>query len=134
MDALGLHDTRDATPIEEAVMHIGIILNHHAACHSERPAAILGDQTLSFHMLSTRSNRLANALIDRGLKPGDRVILYVGNSLALVEAIAAVWKAGGVTVPITPWIVGPGWRLWSAMASLSRFSTARIKRRMWVMP
>ena len=88
-------------------MHIGTILHHHAARHPERPAVIFGDQTLSFHTLDTRSNQLANALIDRGLKPGDRVILYVGNSLALVEAIAAVWKAGGLTVPITPWIVGP---------------------------
>ena len=79
----------------------------HAARHPDRPAIILGDQILSFHVLDTRSNRLANALIDRGLRPGDRVILYVGNSLALVEAIAAVWKAGGITVPITPWIVGP---------------------------
>jgi acyl-CoA synthetase (AMP-forming)/AMP-acid ligase II len=88
-------------------MHIGTILNHHAMRHPDRPAVILGDQTLSFYTLDTRSNRLANALIDCGLKPGDRVILYVGNSLALVEAIAAVWKAGGITVPITPWIVGP---------------------------
>jgi acyl-CoA synthetase (AMP-forming)/AMP-acid ligase II len=88
-------------------MHIGTILHHHATRHPERPAVIFGDQTLSFHTLDSRSNQLANALIDRGLKPGDRVILYVGNSLALVEAIAAVWKAGGVTVPITPWIVGP---------------------------
>ena len=88
-------------------MHIGAILHHHAMRHPERPAVIFGDQTLSFHNLDTRSNQLANALIDSGLKPGDRVILYVGNSLALVEAIAAVWKVGGVTVPITPWIVGP---------------------------
>ncbi|ETX00331.1 MAG: hypothetical protein ETSY1_11575 [Candidatus Entotheonella factor] len=88
-------------------MHIGTILHHHAMRHPDRPAVMLGDQSLSFQRLDTRSNQLANALIDRGLKPGDRVILYVGNSLALVEAIAAVWKAGGITVPITPWIVGP---------------------------
>ena len=77
-------------------MHIGTILHHHAARHPERPAVIFGDQTLSFHTLDTRSNQLANALIDRGLKPGDRVILYVGNSLALVEAIAAVAREHGV--------------------------------------
>jgi long-chain acyl-CoA synthetase len=67
---------------------------------------IFGNRTLSFQTLEARSHRLGNALIARGFKPGDRVMLYIGNSVELVEAIAAVWKAGGVAVPITTWLVG----------------------------
>lgn len=88
-------------------MKIGTLLSHRAVRHPDRTAVIFGDQKLSFQALDTRSHRLANALIDRGLKPGDRVILYIGNSVELVEAIAAVWKAGGVVVPVTTWLVGP---------------------------
>jgi long-chain acyl-CoA synthetase len=82
------------------------MLTQHAIHHPDRPAVVFDDQVLSFAELDRRSTRLAQALITLGLRPGDRVILYVGNSLDLVEAIAAVWKAGGLIVPITPWMVG----------------------------
>lgn len=87
-------------------MKIGDILSANAARRPDRPAVILGDRRLTFAELDARSDRLANALLDHGLQVGDRVILYVGNSVELVELIAAVWKAGGLAVPITTWIVG----------------------------
>ncbi len=87
-------------------MKIGILLSQRAVRHPDRTAVIFGEQKRSFRELDTRSHRLAHALIDCGLKPGDRVILYIGNSVALIEAIAAVWKAGGVVVPVTTWLVG----------------------------
>ncbi len=87
-------------------MKVGTLLSHRAVRHPERTAVIFGEQRLSFQDLDARSHRLAHALVDIGLKPGDRVILYIGNSVELVEAIAAVWKAGGVVVPVTTWLVG----------------------------
>lgn len=87
-------------------MKIGTLLSQHARRHPERMAVIFGERRLAFRDLNARSHRLANALIAHGLKPGDRVILYIGNSVELVEAIAAVWKAGGVVVPVTTWLVG----------------------------
>lgn len=87
-------------------MKIGNILSANAARRPDRAAVIFGDRSLTFGELDARSDRLANALLARGLSVGDRVILYVGNSLELVEMIAAVWKAGGLAVPITTWIVG----------------------------
>jgi long-chain acyl-CoA synthetase len=88
-------------------MKIGALLSQRALRHPERTAVILGERRLSFQDLDTRSQRLANALMAHGLTPGDRVVLYIGNSVELVEAIAAVWKAGGVVVPVTTWLVGP---------------------------
>ena len=87
-------------------MKIGSYLSTNAKLRPDRLAVVYGERTLTFRELDARSNRLANALRDRGLKEGDRVILYVGNSLELVETIAAIWKAGGIAVPITTWIVG----------------------------
>ena len=43
---------------------------------------------LTFGMLDEQSNRMANALLAKGLKPGDRVALYVGNTIELVVAVA----------------------------------------------
>jgi long-chain acyl-CoA synthetase len=44
--------------------------------------------------------------LSKGLAQGDRVILYVGNSLELVVAVAALWKVGALPIPITTWTVG----------------------------
>ena len=87
-------------------MKIGTLLRQRAIQHPDRTAVIFGEQKLSFQDLDARSHCLAHALIERGLKPGDRVILYIGNSVELIEAIAAIWKAGGVVVPVTTWLVG----------------------------
>ncbi|MCA9772386.1 MAG: AMP-binding protein [Myxococcales bacterium] len=50
-----------------------------------------------------RSNRLARALVDAGLAPGDRVGLRFGNEdgLRFLVAYFAIHKAGGVAVPVS---------------------------------
>jgi long-chain acyl-CoA synthetase len=88
-------------------MKVGAMLRGHARRHPEKTAIILGDEILSFGELDAVSDRMANALLDRSVKAGDRVIVYVGNSLPLIELIAAVWKSGAILVPVTTWITGP---------------------------
>ena len=87
-------------------MKIGLLLSQHARRVPDKPAIVYGDEVLTFGDLDRQSNRMANALRARGLKAGDRVILYVGNSVALVVAVAALWKAGALPIPITTWTVG----------------------------
>lgn len=88
-------------------MKVGAMLQAHARRHPDKTAIVLGDETLSFGALNERSDRIANGLLDRGVKTGERVIVYVGNSLPLVELIAGVWKSGAILVPVTTWITGP---------------------------
>src|SRR5438552_2539663 len=45
---------------------------------------------------------LGASLIELGLAPGDRVALYLQNVPQFVIAQCAVWKAGGVVVPLNP--------------------------------
>ena len=87
-------------------MKVGALLASHTRRGPERVAIAFGDEEVTFAELDGRSDRLANGLLDLGLAPGDRVILYVGNSTALVETAAAAWKAGGVVVPVSTWTVG----------------------------
>jgi long-chain acyl-CoA synthetase len=88
------------------IMKIGLLLRQHARRTPDKPAIILGDAALTFGELDRQSDRMANALLSKGLAHGDRVILYVGNSLELVVAVAALWKAGALPIPITTWTVG----------------------------
>ena len=46
------------------------------------------------------ANRLAHALLARGLQRGDRVAIFLPNSIEAVVSIFAVLKAGGVFVMV----------------------------------
>lgn len=46
------------------------------------------------------AERLASALAARGVAPGDRIALFLGNGPALVAAVLAAFRLGAVVVPI----------------------------------
>ncbi|QTD43845.1 AMP-binding protein [Ottowia testudinis] len=55
----------------------------------------------SFAELSARSNQVANWLRAQGVQRGDRVLLMLGNELALWELMLACIKLGAVMIPAT---------------------------------
>src|SRR5581483_9775281 len=57
------------------------------------------DQSLSFSDLSQRSNQVANFFERLGLSRGDRVLVMLGNEIALWETLLAALKIGAVLVP-----------------------------------
>ena len=60
-----------------------------------------GAATRSFSELSISSNRVANGLRASGVKRGDRVLLMLGNVVALWEVMLAAMKLGAVVSPAT---------------------------------
>jgi fatty-acyl-CoA synthase/long-chain acyl-CoA synthetase len=70
--------------------------------NSDRTALHFDDQdtSLSYAELDEHSNAVANALVDRGVTPGDRVALMLSNRFEYVIADLAIIKAGGVKVPL----------------------------------
>ncbi|MFI6638525.1 amino acid adenylation domain-containing protein [Streptomyces sp. NPDC050504] len=71
----------------------------------ERPgqvAVVHEDERLDYATLERRANRLAQALIARGVRT-DRVVgLHMGLSVDLVVGILGVLKAGGAYLPLDP--------------------------------
>ncbi len=65
-------------------------------------ALIFYDHTLTYRELNNAVNRLANALIQLGVKKGDRVALLLPNSPQMVMAYYAALKAGAVVVSLNP--------------------------------
>ncbi|AYF74228.1 amino acid adenylation domain-containing protein [Nocardia yunnanensis] len=61
-----------------------------------------GARTLTYAELDERSTRLARVLIDRGLGPGDRVVLALPRSVDSIVAVWAVAKSGAAFVPVDP--------------------------------
>jgi acetyl-CoA synthetase len=61
-----------------------------------------GSQTRhSFAQMSAASNRVANHLRALGVQRGDRILLMLGNELALWETMLAAIKLGAVLIPAT---------------------------------
>jgi acetyl-CoA synthetase len=60
-----------------------------------------GDRVVTYGELSRRSNQVSNYLLDLGVRPGDRVLLMLGNILPLWEVMLGVMKLGAVVIPAT---------------------------------
>jgi acetyl-CoA synthetase len=74
------------------------------AAGNDRPALRVVDDagrdaTLSFADLARRSNQAANFLAARGVGRGDRVLIMLGNVVALWEVMLATIKLGAVMIP-----------------------------------
>ena len=71
-----------------------------AARYGCKTALVVGGRRLSYANLNQSTNRLANALVGLGVRPGDRVTLYSFNGWEWVVAYYAVLKAGGIVNPL----------------------------------
>lgn len=68
--------------------------------YATRIAITLGDEHIDYENLESESNRLAGLLISSGLKPGDRVGLFMEKTPKTIIAMLGISKAGGVYVPL----------------------------------
>ena len=59
------------------------------------------ERRYSFAELAERSNRVANHLRELGVRRGERILLMLGNHIALWETMLAAFKLGAVVIPAT---------------------------------
>ncbi|MDH3615051.1 MAG: long-chain-fatty-acid--CoA ligase [Gammaproteobacteria bacterium] len=79
---------------------IGDIPCAAAKRYGNKTALVLPERELSFNELEALVNRCANALVNLGVKPGDRVTLYSGNCWEWVVSYYGALKTGAVINPI----------------------------------
>ncbi len=76
------------------------------AAGNDRPALRVVDDagldlTLSYSELARRSHQVANFLAAHGVRPGDRVLIMLGNVVPLWEVMLGVIRLGAVMIPAT---------------------------------
>jgi long-chain acyl-CoA synthetase len=78
------------------------LLEETAHTHPQKTALIFGNQELCYARLDEVANQFANALLEYGVRKGDRVALFLPNGAAFVVAFFGVLKVGGVVSAISP--------------------------------
>jgi acyl-CoA synthetase (AMP-forming)/AMP-acid ligase II len=101
-------------------MNIGSLLPRHARYRPEHLAFIVGKERLNFLELNSRVNRLSNALLDSGIRKGQKMATVLPNCEELMLLYWAAAKTGIVIVPGSPLLQASG------LATLLRDSDTEV--------
>ncbi|OAK56201.1 class I adenylate-forming enzyme family protein [Rhodococcoides kyotonense] len=80
-------------------MNLASTFAHVAEERPDKVAFENADGTLTYRELDDLASRVASYLINRGIQPGDRVGIYMGNTARYLVVAFGIWKAGAVLVP-----------------------------------
>jgi amino acid adenylation domain-containing protein len=83
-------------------MRVESFLRDSARRFPGKTALVAGGRRLTYAELDAASDKLAAALLHRGVTRGDRVVIFMDNCWESVISIFAVLKAGGVFCPMNP--------------------------------
>lgn len=75
-------------------------IDRNARLHGQRIAVVCGPDRLTWDALNIRVNQVANALLSLGCAKGDKLCMFMSNSM---DAFLLFWgtvRAGGVIVPL----------------------------------
>lgn len=77
-------------------------IEKNAVLYPDRQALIAKDRTLTFAELNTEANKVAHALIRKGVKRADRVVLLLPRTSAVIVSMFGVSKTGAAYIPCDP--------------------------------
>jgi long-chain acyl-CoA synthetase len=79
-------------------MQVEQFLENSARLYPDKVALIHGSERLTYRQIDREANRFAHALIEAGVKRGERVVIFLPNSVEAVLSIFATLKTGAVFV------------------------------------
>ncbi|RJL34453.1 long-chain-fatty-acid--CoA ligase [Bailinhaonella thermotolerans] len=82
------------------MLNLSILLEDTAREHPDRDALVFGDLRVPYSLLNTFANQVANLLVQRGIRPGDRVAISCPNLPYFPFVYYGILKAGAVVVPL----------------------------------
>ena len=81
-------------------MILGDLIKRNAALHGDRPGLVFEDLRYTHRQFAHRVYRAANALLDRGIQPQERVAILSRNRSEVLEMFGAGEVAGFITINI----------------------------------
>ncbi len=86
--------------------NLASLLENSAAQYADREAVVLGDTRLSYAQVNGAANQVANLLVSRGIRPGDKVALSCPNLPYFPIVYYGILKAGATVVPLNVLLKG----------------------------
>jgi long-chain acyl-CoA synthetase len=88
------------------MLNLSVLLEDSARNYPERVAVVLGEQRLTYAQVDAAANQVANMLVGRGIRPGDKVALSCPNLPYFPIVYYGILKAGAVVVPLNVLLKG----------------------------
>lgn len=85
----------------DLIAPIPALLRRHAEARGSKTAFRDAETAITYADLAARTANLAGHLVDHGVKPGDKVAIFLPNSVAWIESCFAVNRADAVGVPVS---------------------------------
>ena len=89
---------------QEHVDYLGSILQYAAKLHAKEVALICQDTSMTYRELYYHACQVSILLKERGIKPQDRVLLLMENSIAFYVAYFGILQIGAVVVPLNTFL------------------------------
>ncbi|RDG36804.1 non-ribosomal peptide synthetase, partial [Streptomyces corynorhini] len=89
-------------PVAAAGVPVHHLVRARARATPSAAAVRTGTGELDYAAVTGRARRLAAALLEAGVRPGDRVGIHLDRTPDLVIAVLATWWAGAAYVPLDP--------------------------------
>ena len=89
--------------LEEAYAGEGLIqklFEEQVLARADSTAVVCGTKRLSYAKLNSRANQLAHRLMGLGVRPDDRVAIFVERGLDMIVGLLGILKSGGAYVPM----------------------------------
>ncbi|WP_182524821.1 long-chain-fatty-acid--CoA ligase [Nocardioides dongkuii] len=86
--------------------NLSSLLENSAKSYPDRDAIVLGDTRLTYAAVDSFANMVANLLVARGIRPGDKVALSCPNLPYFSVVYFGILKAGATVVPLNVLLKG----------------------------
>jgi long-chain acyl-CoA synthetase len=88
------------------MLNLAMLLEDSARNVPDRAAVVLGETRLPYRAVDAAANQVANLLVSRGIRPGDKVALTCPNLPYFPIVYYGILKAGAVVVPLNVLLKG----------------------------
>ena len=100
LEVEGMHSVNEDMSFPVRTFHEGI--ERWAEKTPDALALMACDRDMTYREYNSEANRIARALMERGLKKGDRVVLLLPRRSYYLTSMFAVMKCGGAFIPMDP--------------------------------
>ena len=80
------------------------LIAFHAKKRKNKVALLVDETKITYAEIKERADKLAAFLVDKGVKEGDKVALFLRNSPEFIYSIFAISKIGAVLVPVNTFL------------------------------